>query len=301
MKADTAPDSVLSEHRERTAGEMATEDLADLPLSYEALLRDYCDMQETNRRRALTMASAAHELKTPVAIMSGYLDLLLSNRLGPLSDKQTQVLKAMQASSSRLQQFIQDFLAFCAFDTGKLILDCRVGDIGECLHELYAIWLLQFQAHGIAFYMPKSDSLPPFRFDYHKVQRVISTLLENAFLSTPAGGTVWLAAEVHFWERRTRQTNSIRLDRRRQQLECPNAVRINVSDTGPGIAPEFHQEIFDDFVSLRHTDKEPRGTGLGLAIARRLVLAQQGKIWVESEIGAGSRFSFLLPLEPSGH
>jgi signal transduction histidine kinase len=78
----------------------------------------------------------------------------------------------------------------------------------------------------------------------------------------------------------------------------PNSVQITVSDTGPGIAPEFHQEIFDDFVSLRHPDTEPRGTGLGLAIARRLVLAQQGKIWVESEVNAGSRFRFLLPLQP---
>lgn len=296
-KAESAPQRVALERqrkRVRSDGNPTTPEL----LSHDDLLRAYSDMQEANRRRALTMASVAHELKTPIAILSGYLELLLSNRLGPLSENQAQVLAAMQASSSRLQHFIHDFLSYCASDTGKLTVDFVAGDLTECLRELYDIWLLRFQDKGIAFYMPTGDSLLPFSFDYHKVQRVVSTLLENAFFSTPTGGTVWLAAELHQWERRTRQTNNIGSDRRLRIADRPNAVRITVSDTGPGIAPEFHQEIFDDFVTLRHPDNESRGTGLGLAIARRLVLAQQGKIWVESELDAGSKFCFLLPLQP---
>jgi signal transduction histidine kinase len=300
MDAEAMPKRVRLNEQTGASTEPQVE-ARDEMLPYDDLLRAYDEMRDANNRRALTLASAAHELKTPLAIMSGYLELLLSNKLGPLSEKQTQVLGAMQASSSRLQQFIQDFLTYCAFDTGKLSLDYQVGDLNECLRELYEIWLARFQNKGIAFYMPGGDPLPRFPFDGHKVQRVISTLLENAFLSTPSGGTVWLAAEPHSWERRTRQANDIEPDRRQQAVERPNAVRISVSDTGPGIAPEFHQEIFDDFVSLRHSETEPRGTGLGLAIARRLVLAQQGKIWVESECGAGSKFCFLLPLRPFEH
>src|SRR5262249_28489486 len=77
----------------------------------------------------------------------------------------------------------------------------------------------------------------------------------------------------------------------------PNAVKVSVSDTGPGIPPEYHQEIFDDFFRLPGTEAV-EGTGLGLAIARRLVQAMNGKIWVESESGAGSKFSFLVPMKP---
>ncbi len=88
------------------------------------------------------------------------------------------------------------------------------------------------------------------------------------------------------------------VERRRQAANEANAVRVTVSDTGPGIAPEYHQEIFDDFVKLSPPSEEVGGMGLGLAIARRLVLAHAGKIWVESELGSGSVFSFLLPLKP---
>jgi signal transduction histidine kinase len=246
----------------------------------------------------LAMASAAHELKTPLAILCGYLELLLSSKLGALSEKQSQVLAAMQASSFRLQLFVQDFLTYCSFESGKVSVEMHAADLNECLNEVYGIWLVRFQDKGVALYMPSGETLPRFRFDYHKVQRVIATLLENAFLSTPAGGTVWLTAELHRWERRTRQLNNIANEQRRQNSDRPNSIRISVSDTGPGIAPEFHQEIFDDFVSFRQSDQEQRGTGLGLAIARRLVLAQHGKIWVESEPGVGSKFCFLLPLKP---
>ncbi|HLK33565.1 MAG TPA: ATP-binding protein, partial [Terriglobales bacterium] len=76
--------------------------------------------------------------------------------------------------------------------------------------------------------------------------------------------------------------------------------KVSVSDTGPGIAPEFHQEIFDDFVRLPQAGASAEGVGLGLAIARRLVQAFGGKVWVESELGAGSKFCFLLPLRPAG-
>ena len=86
-------------------------------------------------------------------------------------------------------------------------------------------------------------------------------------------------------------------DRRRQSTNAPNAVKVSVSDTGPGIRPEFHLEIFDDFFRLPGSESA-EGMGLGLAIARRLLQGMGGKIWVESEPGAGSKFSFLIPLKP---
>jgi signal transduction histidine kinase len=86
-------------------------------------------------------------------------------------------------------------------------------------------------------------------------------------------------------------------ERRRQATNVPNAVKVSVADTGPGIRPEFHLEIFDDFFRLPGTESE-EGMGLGLAIARRLLQGMNGKIWLESEPGTGCKFSFLIPLKP---
>jgi signal transduction histidine kinase len=265
-----------------------------VPASYSDLLRAYLRRQEHSRRSAVALAAAAHELKTPLAVMSGYLEMLLSEQLGTLNERQRQVLTAMQSSGVRLQNFVHNFLTFGALETGKLQLALEPGDLDACLADVVVIWARRFQAKEVALYFPAREDLPRFKFDYHKVQRIISNLLENAYAWTPAGGSVWLTSEPHFWERRMRQAADISEDLRRRSGREPNSVRVSVSDTGPGIAAEFHQEIFDEFFSLQPADHAP-GTGLGLAIARRLVQAHQGKIWVESEPGSGAKFSFLLP------
>jgi signal transduction histidine kinase len=104
---------------------------------------------------------------------------------------------------------------------------------------------------------------------------------------------VTLRAEPHFWERRTAEELPP-TERRSQRIQAPNSVRVAVSDTGPGIAAEHHQEIFEDFVRV---DRSSSGMGLGLAIAKRLVQAHRGKIWVDSEPRRGCTFTFLLPLD----
>jgi signal transduction histidine kinase len=91
------------------------------------------------------------------------------------------------------------------------------------------------------------------------------------------------------------------VERRRRRVMTPNCCRVSVSDTGPGIAPEFQQEIFEEYFRLTPQGTRAEGYGLGLAIARRLVQAAGGKIWVESEPGNGSKFSFLMLLNPKGH
>jgi signal transduction histidine kinase len=113
---------------------------------------------------------------------------------------------------------------------------------------------------------------------------------------TPAGGTVWIAAEMHNWDRRKHQKSNIKEERRSVAREQLNSVRVTVADTGPGIAPEYQQEVFDDFFRVPQAEDISGGSGLGLAIARRLVHGHGGKIWLESAVGSGSKFSFLLPL-----
>ena len=267
----------------------------DVP-SPENLQREYNELRERFQRTTNALASAAHDLKTPLSILNGYVEVLHSEKLGPLNERQREVLHDMQSSGKRLQQFIQDFLTFSALETGGLRMQFEHGNINDCLSGVCRLWSNRFQEKGIALYFLANDKLPAFPFDTPKLERVISNLLENAFKFTPAGGTVWLHAEPHMWERRATDQPST-AERRRQNVTHPNSVRVSVSDTGPGISAEFHLEVFDDFFRLPGTENE-EGMGLGLAIARRLVQGMGGKIWVESDLGAGCKFSFLVPYKP---
>lgn len=266
---------------------------------FEDLLRSFQKLQEESRRRTTALAHAAHELKTPLAIMAGYLDLLLSgDKLGALSERQRHILEDMRANASRLQQFIHDFLTYSALETGNVSMRFEMGDLNACLQEVCSFWLHRFHQQGVALYFLANEKLKPFPFDNFKVQHIVSNLLDNALKFTPSGGTVWLNAELHVWERRTEKSARVAGDRRKPSLTAvPNSVRISVSDTGVGIAPEFQQEIFEDFTKASH-DKNSQGMGLGLSIARRLVQAHGGRIWMESQPGSGTKFSFLIPLNP---
>lgn len=299
-----APGATASEKGNPQAG-LAPQSTADSepapPASgYLELLQAFQHLEEENSRRTVALGTAAHQLKTPLAIISGYIDLLLTQKAGPLNARQRQILDESRFNCVRLHKFIEDFLSYSALETGNLTMKFQMGDLRACLWELYEYWLSSFQKRGVALYFPQGKALPPISYDYGKVQHVVSNLLENALKFTSPGGTVWLTAEPYMWERRSRKQRGVAEERRKEGRPEPvNSIRVNVSDTGPGIAPEYRQEIFDDFVRLAQPGEQPGGMGLGLGIARRLVLAHGGKIWVESEIGSGSTFCFLLPLNPS--
>ena len=261
------------------------------------LQRDFEQLRDRFRRTTTALTSAAHDLKTPLAILNGYTELLQSEKLGALNERQREVLRDMSSNGQRLQHFIQDFLTFSVLETGELRMQYELGDINVSLSEVCRLWSPRFQERGLALYFLANEKISPLPFDSAKTQRVISNLLENASKFTPQGGTVWLHAEPYMWERRTASKPIVSGERRQRAAGGPNAVKVSVSDTGPGISPEYHSEIFDDFFRLPGSESA-EGMGLGLAIARRLVHGMGGKIWVESESGAGCKFSFLIPLQP---
>jgi signal transduction histidine kinase len=268
----------------------------DLP-SGENLQQEYSDLRERFQRTTNALASAAHDLKTPLSILNGYVELLQNEKLGPLNERQREVLRDMRSNGKRLEQFIQDFLTYSALETGGLRMQFEPGNINDVLSEVCRMWSNKFQEKALALYFLANDKLPVFPFDQPKLERVISNLLENSFKFTPQGGTVWLHVEPYMWERRAAVQPSPS-ERRRQNLAQPNAAKVSVSDTGPGIPAEFHLEVFDDFFRLPSNENED-GMGLGLAIARRLVNGMGGKIWVESDSGSGCKFSFLVPYKPA--
>jgi signal transduction histidine kinase len=290
--AATPDKSIALSHTDTSFGEHVHAETANRSATSGAttdVLREYEQLRDRFQRTTNALASAAHDLKTPLAILNGYIELLQSEKLGSLNERQREVMSDMFSSGQRLQHFIQDFLTFSVLETGELRMQYEVGDINGSLSEVCRLWSPRFQERGLALYFLANEKISALPFDSAKIQRVISNLLENASKFTPQGGTVWLHAEPYMWERRAVSKPAEAGERRRQTTGGPNA--------GPGIPPEYHQEIFDDFFRLPGNDGA-EGTGLGLAIARRLVQAMGGKIWVESDPGAGSKFSFLVPMKP---
>lgn len=283
--AEAAPDAAT----QLTVQEL----LQEREITYRNLLAAYLKLQEVNRQKTVFLASAAHELKTPLAVIKGYYDLMLTGSLGRLTDKQRDILEESKENCERLVRLVSMFLNYSALESGKLVLQLRENDLRDCLDEVAKRWSEAFQRKGVKLEASFDPSIPTFRFDYQKVQQAAANLLDNSLKHTPAGGSVTLKAGPHFWERRVAAVAPVE-ERRRFRLPRPNSVEVSVADSGPGIAAEHHQEIFEDFVRV---DRNTSGMGLGLAIAKRLIQAHRGKIWVESEPKVGSKFTFLLPMD----
>lgn len=266
--------------------------LQEREITYRNLLAAYLRLQEVNRQKTVFLASAAHELKTPLAVMKGYYDLLLSGSLGKVSDRQKDILQESKESCDRLVRLVSMFLNYSALESGKLVLQLRANDLRDCINDVGCRWQDAFQRAKVRLDIKLSADLPVFKFDYQKVQQCVANLVDNALKHTPGTGCVTVIAQPHFWERRVSEA-APNQERRRGGGETPNSVLVSVSDTGSGIAAEFHQEIFEEFVRV---DPSSSGMGLGLAITKRLIQAHRGKVWVDSEIGRGSSFSFLLPI-----
>lgn len=145
------------------------------------------------------------------------------------------------------------------------------------------------------------DGIPRFKYDRDRINQVLANLLENAIKYTPARGTVTLTARPHFWERRSRGGRRSSAQSRRKPSSVtsfsgePNALLVEIKDTGVGISREDQKEIFEEFSQAQFPQMARSGMGLGLAIARHIIEAHKGKIWVESEPQQGSKFMFTLP------
>jgi signal transduction histidine kinase len=247
------------------------------------------------------LASAAHEFKTPLVTMLGYADLLRGGRLGPTTEKQRQVLGEMQESAQRLQRLIEDLLLLARLkDTRNLKRSEKAAsEVNEPLLEIFSFWAPVARQKSITYKFCPAPGGPQVCAEGLKLQHIVSNLIDNALKFTPAQGSVRVRVTPCFWERRGSQTGFLFNTERRENHRIENAVLIDVSDSGPGIPTESHEDIFGDFVQLPGTCA--RGTGLGLAIARRLTEACGGAIWVEGGTGIGSRFCVLLPqARPNG-
>jgi signal transduction histidine kinase len=244
---------------------------------------------------AFPIVSAAHEFKTPLVVMLGYTDLVRNGQLGPVNESQRQVLDEVQQSGQHLQKLIQDLLLLSELRASENSHQqqpyTEAAEVNVDLTQIFDYWAGCAKQKGLQYRLRLAEGNPRVPVDSLRLQHIISNLIENALKYTPAQGRVTVSATQCFWELRKAQSEFLFNLERRENRKVLNAVRIDVSDTGPGISHEFQEAIFGDFVQLRGSST---GTGLGLAIARRLVERYRGLIWVESKPEQGSTFSVLL-------
>jgi signal transduction histidine kinase len=256
--------------------------------------------QGTGQPEFFPLVSAAHEFKTPLVVMLGYADLLRSGHLGPVNERQREVLSEIQEGAVRLQKLIQDLLLLYELRAARGAPGSKpaleAADVNEHVREIFTYWGPTAKHKSLAYHFHPAPGNPGVRVEPLKLQHIVSNLIENALKFTPACGKVVVGVTPCFWERRKAQSKFLFNLERQANRKVENAVRIDVTDTGPGIPPGHHEDIFWDFIQLPGASS--RGTGLGLAIARRLTEAYGGAIWVESEQGKGSKFSLLLAQAP---
>src|SRR5271170_642842 len=138
----------------------------------EDLLQQFNQLQERFLRTTNALASAAHDLKTPLAILNGYVELLQSEKLGGLNERQREILADMRTSGQRLEHFIQDFLSFSVLEIGEMKMHFEPADLNACLSEVCRLWSHSFQEKGLALYFLANEKLTEFAFDVPKLQRV---------------------------------------------------------------------------------------------------------------------------------
>jgi signal transduction histidine kinase len=220
------------------------------------------------------IASLAQELRTPMTSISGYTDLLLSESAGILGAMQRQFLRRVKANIERMNGMLNDLVRVTAIDAEQFELEPEPVDLREIIEEAIAGSSAQFREHDITIELRVAEHLPPLHADRDSLYQIMSHLLANACLCSQPGTQVGVSA---------------------QQSEAEGFVSISVTDTGGGISLADRQRVFSRRYRADNALIEGLGdTSIGLSISKTLVEAHGGRIWVDSEMGKGSTFTFLL-------
>ena len=296
--ANAAQDQAARVQRELHGSlERQKEAITEKELTYRELLLAYAQLQELNQQRNNFLASATHELRTPVTVMKGYHRILLDGRLGELAPQQREALMESDQSCARLIKIINTLLDLSRIETGKLELFYQDYDLAANLKQVVSQMKELSKRKQLSVVLKLEKNLPRLRCDREKVNQVVTNLLENAIKYTPTGGKVHVSAGPYVWHKNA-PSGTNRVDLGSVSLSRANAMIVQVSDSGIGISPAHQQEIFDQFTQVSSNQMDRSGLGLGLAIAKRIIEAHGGRIWVDSQVNSGSRFTFLMPLAP---
>jgi len=231
-----------------------------------------------NGHQGEVIASITQELRTPMTSIAGYTDLLLGESVGILGAMQRQFLQRVKANVARMEGMLIDLVQITAIDTGQLKLAASPLDVPELIKDAVMAVSTLFREREQSIRLELADNLPKLHTDRESLQQILQHLFSNAALCSPNQAEVIVRAQV--------------------PLEMADYMLFSVTDQGGGIALEDRQRAFHRMYRADHPLVEGLGeTGVGLSIAKALVEAQGGRIWVDSDMGVGSTFTFILPLE----
>jgi NtrC-family two-component system sensor histidine kinase KinB len=239
------------------------------------LLQDVTHFKELDRMKSDFIATVSHEFRTPVTSINMSVDILNQGILGPLNERQKELILSAKEDCQRLTKLARELLQLSKLESGKLQLRNEELDVKGLIELSVRPLQLQFQEKNVALVLEIPAVLPHLLADEQQITSVITNLVTNALKYTGPGGKVTVRA-----------------------YEDGSALRVDVTDTGQGISSENLEKIFDKFVQVKQSlDTTPGSVGLGLAIAKEIVEIYGGKIWAGSTPGEGSTFSFQLPLQ----
>ena len=256
----------------------AYEQIEELNVGLEAKVRERtADLEQADRLRSQFLSHVSHELKTPLTSIKGFLQNLLDGLTGPLNEKQQRYVSRMLDNSNRVIRMIEDLLDRTRIQSGRLDLVPSVIDLGHCVADTVEQLRLLTQAKRQTLETITPPAPLIVLADRDRLIQIVMNLVQNALKFTPEGGSIMVTV------RQENQTHA----------------GVSVRDTGPGIAPEFLDQIFDPFFRIKQVRSGIKGLGLGLSIVRTLVELHGGTIAARSEPGQGAELYFTIPLRPT--
>lgn len=237
------------------------------------VLHDISAEAAVDRAKTDFIATISHELRSPLTVIYGYIDLLLRGLVGELSGEQHNLLEAVRNRVELMNNIVKNVIMVASIDANTLQTDFAPQDVRRVIDEVIMPMRKAFERKGLALTVNTPDDLPPVRADREQLLIVLGQVIDNARRYTQQGEVVITAHQ------------------RDDQM-----VQIDVTDTGPGIPADQMQRLFTRFFRVEGNNSPERGSGLGLVITRQLVERHGGKVWAQSDVGRGSTFSIALPI-----
>lgn len=270
--------------RRLAAGDFSTrvylnevDELADVAEAFNLMADDleqaFAREREMERSRRDLIAAVSHDLRTPLTSIRAMVEALAD---GVVTEPAMidRYYTSIRAQVDNLSGLITDLFELSQLETGQIQLKLEPVNLNDLVSDVVETMQAQAQLKNVLLRGIFSEDLPLIKAELDKIQRVLYNLIQNAIRHTPPSGSISLATSL-----------------------VPDGVKVEVTDTGEGITPEDLPRVFDQFFrGERSRSRETGGAGLGLAIAKRIIEAHHGQIWVESQVGRGARFSFVLPV-----
>jgi signal transduction histidine kinase len=279
MTADSVSRRANGDSRDGAGEENVAEaQISVLSLEIAEAGRIIADLRERDSLKTQFLSNIAHDLRTPLTAIITHAEILRDGLLGEINNKQRESVHTIITGGRQLLDMIAEILLYAKGSSEALAVTATSFRLQAVVEQVTSLNESLVAKKQLTLECCVPGDLPEVNGDRDKIMHVLMNLLGNAFEFTPPGGRVWVNAEL--------------------DGESGNAatILVEVGDTGRGIAHDHHELIFREFAQVDSTaSRVHHGTGLGLTIARRYVELHGGRIWVDSELGRGSRFFFTLP------